>query len=434
MNKKLILGLGLILVLVGVASGEVYQWVSGSATQSGNVTVRVCDTEALGDCWYNETCEDAAYGDRFSCLLNYSPNFGQDYYLTVEINGSPLIWNRTATRWDVFTSSSGDNFVLPDDGWIGDSVSTERIVFDADGDDIEIMGGSVGIGTISPEQKLHVTSSSDAGVLFESTGGSAVKIKSDSDYAYVMHQNSSDDYRWITGTAGAPDYYFRNQALSAVVQISQAGVLKVTALGGGGTQYVCTDNVGALSAGASCTEFEILDDNYPVSMTDDEFKILDVQEETSLDEVNKGKLLNYHYKVAFGTLTSSKLGWIKVPLTLSDEYEVLHYLRQKIIEYKGGSMSTKKSIDNDMVGQTYSLLDFNDRAQVYADNKEVDIIEEEHSINTVDNNNNIIDTEVQQITRKIRPADIQKVDGKWQVVEPEIIYTTQVIEPLEIER
>jgi len=53
-------------------------------------------------------------------------------------------------------SVRGDISLDGDDMWIGISDSTERIIFDSDNDDVEIMGASVGIGTTAPSYTLDV--------------------------------------------------------------------------------------------------------------------------------------------------------------------------------------------------------------------------------------------------------------------------------------
>jgi len=50
----------------------------------------------------------------------------------------------------------GGNIELSDDRWIGDDAARPRIQFDSTGSDIEMMDADVGIGTTSPQQKLHV--------------------------------------------------------------------------------------------------------------------------------------------------------------------------------------------------------------------------------------------------------------------------------------
>ena len=51
---------------------------------------------------------------------------------------------------------TANSFELGDDDYIGIGSGSERIQFDSDGDDIEIMGGNVGIGTTGPGAKLDV--------------------------------------------------------------------------------------------------------------------------------------------------------------------------------------------------------------------------------------------------------------------------------------
>ena len=58
-------------------------------------------------------------------------------------------------------STLADTYLeVPDDGWVGVGVAKERIVFDDDGNDIELLGGNVGIGTTAPDDKLEVTEGS----------------------------------------------------------------------------------------------------------------------------------------------------------------------------------------------------------------------------------------------------------------------------------
>ena len=48
------------------------------------------------------------------------------------------------------------NITLGDDNWIGEGAGVERIAFDSNGDDIEMLGANVGIGTTDPQYLLDV--------------------------------------------------------------------------------------------------------------------------------------------------------------------------------------------------------------------------------------------------------------------------------------
>ena len=61
----------------------------------------------------------------------------------------------------VFGVSSDGDVTVVDDAWIGIGSAAERIQFDSDGDDIELMGGNVGIGTTEPNVKLDIRQSED---------------------------------------------------------------------------------------------------------------------------------------------------------------------------------------------------------------------------------------------------------------------------------
>lgn len=85
------------------------------------------------------------------------------------------------------------NIIVSDDAWIGIAAAAERIIFDAIGD-ISFMGCSVGIETMSPEEKLHVYSSADTIVKLETGGtsnGVAFYLKGP-DYGWQMWMDDDD--------------------------------------------------------------------------------------------------------------------------------------------------------------------------------------------------------------------------------------------------
>lgn len=74
---------------------------------------------------------------------------------------------------DGFTLESGGNITMPDDGWIGLSSTTARMVFDDQTtDEINFMSCNVGIGTNSPTHKFQVESTSDDLVSLKTTKNS----------------------------------------------------------------------------------------------------------------------------------------------------------------------------------------------------------------------------------------------------------------------
>jgi len=70
------------------------------------------------------------------------------------ITGNLVNWKVGGSS--VFSVDANGNVTLADDKWIGIGSSGERIAFDSNGNDIEIMGADVGIGTTSPNEKLEV--------------------------------------------------------------------------------------------------------------------------------------------------------------------------------------------------------------------------------------------------------------------------------------
>ena len=79
--------------------------------------------------------------------------------------------------------SADENYVqFADDGYAGISSTAERIIFDSSGDDIDIMGGNVGIGTIVPNSTLHVVANG--------TGG-GFRVTNQSNAAEVFFVNST---------------------------------------------------------------------------------------------------------------------------------------------------------------------------------------------------------------------------------------------------
>jgi len=85
------------------------------------------------------------------------------------------------TYWYFFydMSVAGDgvkgDILMGDEDFIGIDSSSERIQFDSDGDDIELMGGNVGIGTTSPNAKLSIQTTGTTDILnLIETGGTEV--------------------------------------------------------------------------------------------------------------------------------------------------------------------------------------------------------------------------------------------------------------------
>ena len=94
------------------------------------------------------------------------------------------------------TTSTG--YFLGDDDFIGIRGSEERIVFDSDGNDIEIMGADVGIGTTGPNVPLEVRGSTanSAIVRFHNLDARYLEISAESDGTYddaitVFKKNSA---------------------------------------------------------------------------------------------------------------------------------------------------------------------------------------------------------------------------------------------------
>jgi len=109
------------------------------------------------------------------------------------------------------------NIILDgDDFWLGLSDTTERIIFDSDGDDIELMGANIGIGTTAPASILQIAgdflpTADDQYDLGSSTlrwqdlylGPASLHIGTDGNEAAISY-NATDDrlYFNLDGAAG----------------------------------------------------------------------------------------------------------------------------------------------------------------------------------------------------------------------------------------
>lgn len=124
--------------------------------------------------------------------------------------------NATSTQFTLNDSSGSfeGNITVSDDKYIGIS-GAERIIFDSNGNDIELMGADVGIGTTSPRALLHVfrNSGANAELLIEndwnSTDANAFlildKYNSTAESGVILKHR--DDEKWrLSMTYDGADY------------------------------------------------------------------------------------------------------------------------------------------------------------------------------------------------------------------------------------
>jgi len=71
---------------------------------------------------------------------------------------------------------AGAGITMADDTWIGIGAALERIVFDAAGD-VCVMGADVGIGTLTPQEHLHLYGAGAQRFEIESSGAASVLFK-----------------------------------------------------------------------------------------------------------------------------------------------------------------------------------------------------------------------------------------------------------------
>jgi len=87
---------------------------------------------------------------------------GDTAFFDVYTNDSDFVLGRSGDDMDLNVDSTNvaGNVIMADDKSIGESTVGARIVFDATGDDIELMGANVGIGDADPDYKLEILSTS----------------------------------------------------------------------------------------------------------------------------------------------------------------------------------------------------------------------------------------------------------------------------------
>lgn len=104
---------------------------------------------------------------------------------------------------------------MADGQWIGIGAALERIVFDAAGD-ISVMGAKFGIGTVTPNEMLHV---------HNPTGHSKMEVSSATDNANLILNAPADEVAYASWeTAGAEDWsLLRGAGTTALEIVSAAG-------------------------------------------------------------------------------------------------------------------------------------------------------------------------------------------------------------------
>jgi hypothetical protein len=137
-------------------------------------------------------------GDYINLLLNDSSKFKVDYQ---------------------------GNVTVTDDAWYGIGSSSERIVFDSDGNDIDLLGGNVGIGTTAPANKLDVVGT------VEMTG---FKLTTSPSAGYVLTSDGAGVGTWtdVSSTAGPwtladDDLYPDSTSYNVAIGANDAGSAKL---------------------------------------------------------------------------------------------------------------------------------------------------------------------------------------------------------------
>jgi hypothetical protein len=198
------------------------------------------------------------------------------------------------------------NVTVTDDAWYGIGSSLERIVFDSDGNDIDLLGGNVGIGTTAPANKLDV-----AGTV-EMTG---FKLTTSPSSGYVLTSDGAGVGTWtdVSSTAGPwtladDDLYPDSTSYNVAIGAQDAGTAKLYVSGNVG---IGTTGPGArLSFAAGTTAADGIDFGGDVNLyrsgssqlrTDDTFDIRKTAY-VNADASTTG-LLVYRGSVEFGNTT-----------------------------------------------------------------------------------------------------------------------------------
>ena len=142
-----------------------------------------------------------------------------------------------------------------------------------------------------------------------------------------INDNAADDQ---------PTLRVRNDGSGSSILVNGGNVEIDDIAAGVGTDYVCVDTGGVLSSGASCTEFEDTNTVEEYSLGNNEFIVLDMEDELYPEHhpTHAGEVHNYYATVVFDNNGQDIQGTIKVPGNMLFEDEILYYLKTKIEDYK----------------------------------------------------------------------------------------------------
>ena len=181
--------------IVDCADGQVLKWATGGgrwgcaadATGGGgspwttDIDADGYDLNDLSNILFRETTGAPAgttvgFHRDNSGDLNGNVLTGKTFNL--QVNGSDEYnFSSTGLEFNSNAITGLASATVNDGGWFGIGASSERIVFDGTGDDIELMGANVGIGTASPAGTLHLwgpgSNGSEGRLYFGDRGGTS---------------------------------------------------------------------------------------------------------------------------------------------------------------------------------------------------------------------------------------------------------------------
>ena len=135
----------------------------------------------------------------------------------------------------------GDDIFMSEDGIIGISASTERIVFDGTGGYINLLGANVGIGTISPDSAFHIKANTPGTVGSHPAGQLIIQDPDDTVFGNAVitgyesdGSGNPDQQLWYLGSSSSSNsnIIFLNRR-NALLQFGTSGSTRMTILGNG---------------------------------------------------------------------------------------------------------------------------------------------------------------------------------------------------------
>ena len=163
-----------------------------------------------------------------------------------------MVWNAVDDTAVFFVNNVGDTDILGDltigddifmseDGIIGISASTERIVFDGTGGDINLLGANVGIGTSSPDSVFHIKANTPGTVGSHPAGQLIIQDPDDTVFGNAVitgyesdGSGNPDQQLWYLGSSSSSNsnIIFLNRR-NALLQFGTNDNTQMTILGNG---------------------------------------------------------------------------------------------------------------------------------------------------------------------------------------------------------